>query len=76
MKKILLFLLLAGFIKINAQSITIAAAADLRFALDDITRLYKEKHRYFISKIDKENLKIGTEEVTKFIISDNDFSDI
>jgi molybdate transport system substrate-binding protein len=44
-KKILLFLLLAGFIKINSQSITIAAAADLRFALDDITRLYKEKHQ-------------------------------
>jgi UDP-N-acetylglucosamine:LPS N-acetylglucosamine transferase len=32
----------------------------------------EEKHRYFISNIEKENLKIGTEEVTKFILADND----
>jgi processive 1,2-diacylglycerol beta-glucosyltransferase/1,2-diacylglycerol 3-beta-galactosyltransferase len=31
----------------------------------------EEKHRYFISNIEKENLTIGTEEVTKFILSDN-----
>ena len=43
-KKLLLLLLVAGLVKINAQSITIAAAADLRNALDDITKLYKEKH--------------------------------
>ena len=44
-KKILFLLLVTGLVKINAQSITIAAAADLRFALDDITRLYREKHQ-------------------------------
>jgi molybdate transport system substrate-binding protein len=44
-KKILLVLLLTALVKINAQSITIAAAADLRNALDDITKLYKEKHQ-------------------------------
>src|ERR1035437_8534498 len=43
-KKLLLLLLVAALVKINAQSITIAAAADLRNALDDITKLYKEKH--------------------------------
>jgi molybdate transport system substrate-binding protein len=43
-KKLLFMLLIAGMIKINAQSITIAAAADLRNALDDITKLYKEKN--------------------------------
>jgi molybdate transport system substrate-binding protein len=43
-KKLLLLLLFAALVKINAQSITIAAAADLRNALDDITKLYKEKH--------------------------------
>jgi molybdate transport system substrate-binding protein len=43
-KKLLFLYLISGFIKINAQSITIAAAADLRFALDDITKLYKENH--------------------------------
>ena len=43
-KKLFLLLLLAGLIRTNAQSITIAAAADLRFALDDITKLYKENH--------------------------------
>src|ERR1035441_3750731 len=43
-KKLLLLLLFAELVKINAQSITIAAAADLRNALDDITKLYKEKH--------------------------------
>jgi molybdate transport system substrate-binding protein len=42
-KKLLLLLLFFALIKINAQSITIAAAADLRNALDDITKLYKEK---------------------------------
>ena len=31
----------------------------------------EEKHRYFIRNIEKENLKIGTEGVTKFILSDN-----
>ena len=31
----------------------------------------EEKHRYFIRNIEKENLTIGTEEVTKFILSDN-----
>jgi processive 1,2-diacylglycerol beta-glucosyltransferase/1,2-diacylglycerol 3-beta-galactosyltransferase len=31
----------------------------------------KEKHQYFIHNIEKENLKIGTEEVTKFILSNN-----
>lgn len=45
MKKIFLLLLLAGIVKLNAQSIKIAAAADLRFALDDITKLYKETHK-------------------------------
>jgi molybdate transport system substrate-binding protein len=44
-KKIFLLLLLAGIVRLNAQSITIAAAADLRFALDDITKLYKETHQ-------------------------------
>ena len=44
-KKLLLLLLFFALIKINAQSITIAAAADLRNALDDITKLYKEKHQ-------------------------------
>lgn len=44
-KKLLLLLLFAALVKINAQSITIAAAADLRFALDDITKLYKDKHQ-------------------------------
>jgi molybdate transport system substrate-binding protein len=44
-KKLFLLLLVAGFIKLNAQTITIAAAADLRNALDDITKLYKEKHQ-------------------------------
>jgi molybdate transport system substrate-binding protein len=44
-KKLLLLILAAGLIKINAQSISIAAAADLRNALDDITKLYKEKHK-------------------------------
>jgi molybdate transport system substrate-binding protein len=44
-KKLLLLLLFAALVKINAQSITIAAAADLRNALDDITKLYKEKHK-------------------------------
>ena len=44
-KNLLFLLLFAGLVKINAQSITIAAAADLRFALDDITKLYKEKHQ-------------------------------
>lgn len=43
-KKLLFLFLIAGFIKINAQSIKIAAAADLRFALDDITKLYKKNH--------------------------------
>jgi molybdate transport system substrate-binding protein len=43
-KKLLLLILFAALVKINAQSITIAAAADLRNALDDITKLYKEKH--------------------------------
>ena len=43
-KKLLLLLLVAALVKINAQSITIAAAADLRNALDDITKLYKEKY--------------------------------
>jgi molybdate transport system substrate-binding protein len=43
-KKLFLLLLVAGLVKINAQSITIAAAADLRFALDNITKLYKDKH--------------------------------
>ena len=43
-KKLLFLLLVAALVKINAQSITIAAAADLRNALDDITKLYKEKH--------------------------------
>ena len=44
-KKLLLLILFAGLVKINAQSISIAAAADLRNALDDITRLYKENHK-------------------------------
>ena len=44
-KKLLLLLLVAALVKINAQSISIAAAADLRNALDDITKLYKEKHQ-------------------------------
>jgi molybdate transport system substrate-binding protein len=44
-KKLLLLLLLTALVKINAQSITIAAAADLRNALDDITKLYKENHK-------------------------------
>jgi molybdate transport system substrate-binding protein len=44
-KKLLLLLLLTALVKINAQSITIAAAADLRNALDDITKLYKENHQ-------------------------------
>jgi molybdate transport system substrate-binding protein len=44
-KKLLILLLLAALVKINAQSITIAAAADLRNALDDITKLYKENHQ-------------------------------
>lgn len=44
-KKLLLLLLVTTLVKINAQSITIAAAADLRFALDDITKLYKDKHQ-------------------------------
>jgi molybdate transport system substrate-binding protein len=43
-KRLLLLLLFAALIKINAQSITIAAAADLRNALGDITKLYNEKH--------------------------------
>jgi molybdate transport system substrate-binding protein len=43
--KILLILLAAVLVNINAQSITIAAAADLRNALDDITKLYIEKHK-------------------------------
>ena len=43
-KKLLLLVLFAGLFKISAQSITIAAAADLRFAFDNITKLYKEKH--------------------------------
>ena len=30
----------------------------------------EERHRYYITNIEKENLKIGTEEVAKFIISD------
>ena len=45
MKKLLFLLLVASLVRINAQSITIAAAADLRFALDDITKLYKEKRQ-------------------------------
>ena len=36
--------MVAGLVKINAQSVTIASAADLRFALYDITKLYKENH--------------------------------
>ena len=44
-KKLLLILLLSALVKINAQTITIAAAADLRYALDDITKLYKENHQ-------------------------------
>ena len=44
LKKLLLLLLIAGLVQINAQTFTIAAAADLRNALDDITKLYKEKH--------------------------------
>ena len=44
-KKLLLLLLVAALVKINAQSISIAAAADLRNSLDDITKLYKEKHQ-------------------------------
>ena len=43
-KKLLFLFLIAGFIKINAQSIKIAVAADLRFALDDITKLYKKNY--------------------------------
>jgi molybdate transport system substrate-binding protein len=43
-KKLLLLILFAALVKINAQSITIAAAADLRNALGDITKLYNEKH--------------------------------
>jgi len=43
-KRLLLLLLFAALVKINAQSITIAAAADLRNALGDITKLYNEKH--------------------------------
>lgn len=30
----------------------------------------EENHRYYIRNIEKENLKIGTEDVTKFILSD------
>ena len=30
----------------------------------------EEKHKYYINNIEKENLKIGTEGVTEFIISD------
>ncbi|MDR3667832.1 MAG: molybdate ABC transporter substrate-binding protein [Ignavibacteriaceae bacterium] len=45
MKKLLLLIFVAALVKINAQSITIAAAADLRYALDDITKLYKENHQ-------------------------------
>jgi len=44
-KKLLLLLLVAALVKINAQSITIAAAADLRYALDDITKLYNINHQ-------------------------------
>jgi molybdate transport system substrate-binding protein len=44
-KKLLLLILLSGLVEINAQSISIAAAADLRNALDDITKLYKENHK-------------------------------
>ena len=44
-KKLLLLFLITTIIKINAQSITIAAAADLRNALDEITSLYKENHK-------------------------------
>jgi len=44
-KKLLLLVFLTTLVKINAQTITIAAAADLRNALDDITELYKEKHQ-------------------------------
>jgi processive 1,2-diacylglycerol beta-glucosyltransferase/1,2-diacylglycerol 3-beta-galactosyltransferase len=31
----------------------------------------KEKHQYFIDNIEKEKLNVGTEEVTKFILSNN-----
>jgi molybdate transport system substrate-binding protein len=44
-KKLLLLILFTALVKVNAQSFTIAAAADLRYALDDITNLYKEKHQ-------------------------------
>lgn len=43
-KKLFLLILISGLIKVNAQAITIAAAADLRYALDDIIKLYKENN--------------------------------
>lgn len=43
-KKLFLLLLLVSLAQVNAQGITIAAAADLRYALDDITKVYKESH--------------------------------
>src|ERR1035437_3675866 len=44
-KNLLFLLLFAGLVQMNAQSVTIAAAADLRFALDDITKLYKDENQ-------------------------------
>jgi molybdate transport system substrate-binding protein len=44
-KRVLLLVLFSALVKIYAQSISIAAAADLRNALDDITKLYKENHK-------------------------------